>query len=123
VVDVLGYGERAEKQGLNLLNGPGNDLVAATVLAAAGCQLILFTTGRGTPLGTVVPTVKIATNSDLFRRKKNWLDFDAGRLLEGVPARSLRRILFLRAGRASGRRPRRRSWVPGSDDLQERVTV
>jgi altronate hydrolase len=89
VVDVLGYGERAEKQGLNLLNGPGNDLVAATVLAAAGCQLILFTTGRGTPLGTVVPTVKIATNSDLFRRKKNWLDFDAGRLLEGVAREEL----------------------------------
>jgi altronate hydrolase len=89
VVDVLGYGERAEKQGLNLLNGPGNDLVAATVLAAAGCQLILFTTGRGTPLGTVVPTVKIATNSDLFRRKRNWMDFDAGRLLDGAPREEL----------------------------------
>jgi altronate hydrolase len=89
VVDVLQYGEAASVQGLNLLNGPGNDLVASTVLAAAGCQLILFTTGRGTPLGTVVPTVKIATNSDLFRRKRNWMDFDAGRLLDGVAREEL----------------------------------
>lgn len=81
VVDVLEYGEAVRERGLSLLNGPGNDLVAATVLAAAGCQLILFTTGRGTPLGTAVPTIKVATNTDLFRRKANWMDFDAGRLL------------------------------------------
>ncbi|EGO65043.1 UxaA family hydrolase [Acetonema longum] len=81
VVDVLDYGQTLRKKGLNLLNGPGNDMVAATVLAAAGCQMVLFTTGRGTPLGTAVPTVKIATNSDLFRRKPAWMDFDAGRLL------------------------------------------
>ena len=81
VVDVLPYAGTVRKQGLNLLSGPGNDMVACTVLAAAGCQLILFTTGRGTPLGTAVPCVKVATNSDLFRRKANWMDFNAGRLL------------------------------------------
>ncbi|MDR3588994.1 MAG: altronate dehydratase family protein [Negativicutes bacterium] len=84
VVDVLAYGETVKKKGLNLLSGPGNDGIAATVLAAAGCQLILFTTGRGTPLGTVVPVVKVATNSELFAKKSNWMDFDAGRLLHGI---------------------------------------
>jgi altronate hydrolase len=84
VVDVLTYGETVKEKGLNLLNGPGNDMIACTGLAAAGCQVILFTTGRGTPLGTTVPTVKVATNSDLFRRKKGWMDFDAGALLSGT---------------------------------------
>ncbi len=83
VVDVLDYGDVVKKKGLSLLNGPGNDMVASTVLAAAGCHLILFTTGRGTPLGTAVPTIKISTNSDLYNRKSNWMDFDAGRLLSG----------------------------------------
>ncbi len=77
VTDVLDYGDTAEKPGLSLLNGPGNDMVAVTNLAAAGCQLILFTTGRGTPLGAPVPTLKIATNSALAARKKSWIDFDA----------------------------------------------
>ena len=77
VTDVLGYGDAAEKPGLSLLNGPGNDMVAVTNLAAAGCQLILFTTGRGTPLGAPVPTLKIATNAALAARKKSWIDFDA----------------------------------------------
>lgn len=89
VVDVLGYGETVKRKGLNLLNGPGNDAVAATALAAAGCHLVLFTTGRGTPLGTAVPTVKIATNSDLFRRKTTWMDFNAGELLEGKSLEAL----------------------------------
>ncbi|MDD4569754.1 MAG: altronate dehydratase family protein [Tepidanaerobacteraceae bacterium] len=83
VVDVLHYGDVVKKKGLSLLNGPGNDMVASTVLAAAGCHIILFTTGRGTPLGTAVPTVKISTNSDLYNRKSNWMDFDAGKLLSG----------------------------------------
>ncbi len=83
VVDVLQYGETVCERGLNLVSGPGNDLVASTALAAAGCQLVLFTTGRGTPAGTVVPTIKVATNSDLFRRKHNWMDFDAGEMLAG----------------------------------------
>ena len=81
VVDVLPYGGVVTSKGLNLLSGPGNDAVACTALASAGCHVILFTTGRGTPLGTAVPCVKVSTNSDLYRRKSNWCDFDAGRLL------------------------------------------
>ena len=77
VVDVLEYGQRLSKPGLNLLAGPGNDLVASSVLAAAGCQLVLFTTGRGTPFGTVVPTVKVATNTRLAQSKPHWIDWDA----------------------------------------------
>ena len=77
VVDVLGYGEHVRERGLSLLTGPGNDLVAATVLAASGCHLILFTTGRGTPFGTVVPTMKISTNSALAANKPHWIDWDA----------------------------------------------
>lgn len=77
VTDVLDYGDVITKSGLNLLNGPGNDIVAVTNLTSVGCHLILFTTGRGTPLGAPVPTVKIATNSNLSLHKKNWIDFDA----------------------------------------------
>ncbi|MCI8331640.1 MAG: altronate dehydratase [Clostridiales bacterium] len=83
VVDVLAYGERVKCAGLNLLNAPGNDLIAATALAASGAQIVLFTTGRGTPFGCPVPTMKIATNSALANRKQNWIDFNAGVLLEG----------------------------------------
>ena len=83
VADVLEYGERVKNNGLSLLSGPGNDIVAITNLAAAGAQLILFTTGRGTPLGAPVPTVKIATNSTLADKKKNWIDFDASPTLDG----------------------------------------
>ncbi len=82
VVDVLKYGESTVKRGLNLLDGPGNDMVAVTALAAAGAHLILFTTGRGTPLGGPVPTVKIATNTDMAKRKRSWIDFNAGVLVE-----------------------------------------
>lgn len=78
VRDVIRYAERIRKPGLTLLEAPGNDGVAVTALAAAGCHIVLFTTGRGTPLGGVVPTMKIATNSDLARRKRHWIDFDAG---------------------------------------------
>ena len=84
VVDVLDYGERVTKNGLSLLNGPGNDIVAVTNLMAAGVHLILFTTGRGTPLGTAVPTIKIATNSALAKHKSNWIDFNAGKVLDGM---------------------------------------
>ena len=77
VTAVLDYGDTAHTTGLNLLNGPGNDMVAVTNLTAAGCHLILFTTGRGTPLGAPVPTIKIATNSHLAENKKKWIDFDA----------------------------------------------
>jgi altronate hydrolase len=105
VIDVLDYGETVKKQGLNLLNGPGNDMVAATVLAAAGCQLILFTTGRGTPLGTVVPTIKIATNSELYERKANWMDFDAGRLLAGTTMADLTTDLLNFVGEVASGKP------------------
>lgn len=83
VSGVLGYGERLSADGLNLLSAPGNDLVAATALAASGCQMVLFTTGRGTPFGTFVPTMKISTNNDIASRKPHWIDFNAGVLLDG----------------------------------------
>lgn len=83
VVDVLNYGDRVTKNGLSLLNGPGNDIVAVTNLMAAGAHMILFTTGRGTPLGTGVPTAKIATNHYLATHKANWIDFDASPMLKG----------------------------------------
>lgn len=83
VSGVLEYGDRLNTNGLNLLSAPGNDLVASTALAAAGCQIVLFTTGRGTPFGTFVPTMKIATNPTLAQRKANWVDFNAGQLIEG----------------------------------------
>lgn len=83
VSGVLKYGERLENNGLNLLSAPGNDLVASTALASAGCHIVLFTTGRGTPFGTFVPTMKIATNPTLAARKPNWIDFSAGQLIEG----------------------------------------
>jgi altronate hydrolase len=82
VTDVLDYGARVCKPGLTLLEAPGNDAVSATALAAAGATAILFTTGRGTPLGFPVPTIKIASNSDLAARKPGWIDFDAGQVLE-----------------------------------------
>ena len=83
VVDVLKYAEPLTRKGLNLLAAPGNDLVASSALGFSGCQLVLFTTGRGTPFGSFVPTMKISTNSALFHKKKNWIDFNAGQLLEG----------------------------------------
>ncbi len=83
VVDVLNFGDTLKKSGLNLLNGPGNDIVAITNLTAAGAHMILFTTGRGTPVGAPVPTVKVATNSNLAKRKTNWIDFNAGVIIEG----------------------------------------
>ncbi len=89
VSGVLEYGDRLKENGLNLLSAPGNDLVAATALAAAGCQLVLFTTGRGTPFGTFVPTMKIATNPSLAARKPNWIDFSAGQLVEGRTMKEL----------------------------------
>ena len=83
IMDVLKYGDRLKVPGLNLLSSPGNDLVASSALAAAGCQMVLFTTGRGTPFGSFVPTMKISTNTDLAERKPNWIDFNAGVLVEG----------------------------------------
>lgn len=84
VMDVLTYGERISRTGLNLLSAPGNDAVATSALIAAGCHMVLFSTGRGTPYGGCVPTVKLSTNSALAQKKPNWIDFDAGRLVLGV---------------------------------------
>ncbi|MFA4046192.1 altronate dehydratase [Prevotella sp. PCHR] len=84
VSGVLGYGDRLKTKGLNLLSAPGNDLVASTALASAGCQIVLFTTGRGTPFGTFIPTMKISTNTNLYNNKPNWIDFNAGELIEGT---------------------------------------
>ena len=89
VVDVLDYGDTVKKSGLSLLNGPGNDIVAVTNLSAAGVHLILFTTGRGTPLGSATPTVKISTNRHLADKKKNWIDFDSSPLLKGESMEAL----------------------------------
>lgn len=89
VQGVMNYGERLQTKGLNLLSAPGNDLVASTGLAASGCHMVLFTTGRGTPFGTFVPTMKISTNSALAKNKPLWIDFNAGVLLENVSMEEL----------------------------------
>lgn len=104
VVDVLDYGDTVSKNGLSLLNGPGNDIVAVTNLMAAGAHLILFTTGRGTPLGGPIPTVKISTNKELAERKKNWIDFDASPVLgektmDNVTDELLRFVIEIASGR------------------------
>ena len=83
IVDVIGYGDAVVTKGLNMLSGPGNDLVSATALTAAGAHIVLFTTGRGTPFGAPAPTLKIATNNALAQRKKGWVDFNAGPVAEG----------------------------------------
>ena len=83
VSGVMEYGDRLTASGLNLLSAPGNDLVASTALASCGCHIVLFTTGRGTPFGTFVPTMKIATNPTLAKNKPKWVDFSAGQLVEG----------------------------------------
>ena len=98
---MLGYGERVRRRGLSVLNGPGNDIVACTALAAAGAHMVLFTTGRGTPLGGAVPVIKIASNSELASAKPGWIDFDAGTLLGG-DAGAEERLFSLVTAVASG---------------------
>ena len=89
VRDVLKYGESIKESGLNLLQGPGNDGVSCTALAAAGCHMVLFSTGRGTPFATAIPTIKISTNSALFNKKPDWIDFNAGTIVDGESFDSL----------------------------------
>lgn len=91
---VLRYGEPVQAKGLNLLSAPGNDLVASTALAASGAHIVLFTTGRGTPFASPVPTVKISSNSQLFEKKLNWIDFNAGKMLETGSVEEIGRELF-----------------------------
>ena len=102
VSGVLKYGDRVKKSGMNLLTGPGNDIVSTTVQSAAGAHMILFTTGRGTPLGAPVPTVKIATNTALSEKKANWIDFNAGRLLQEDSDKVLNDFITLLQRIASG---------------------
>ena len=84
IMDVIGYGDAVTTKGLNMLYGPGNDLVSATALTAAGAHMVLFTTGRGTPFGAPAPTMKIATNTPLATKKRNWIDFNAGVVADGT---------------------------------------
>ena len=84
IMDVIGYGDAVTEKGLNMLYGPGNDLVSSTALTAAGAHLILFTTGRGTPFGAPAPTMKIATNTPLATKKQGWIDFNAGVVADGT---------------------------------------
>jgi altronate hydrolase len=93
VADVIEYGGRIRTPGFNLLKGPGHDLVGITAQIAAGCTLILFTTGRGTPGGYAAPVIRITTNTEIFRRKPHWADFDAGVFLDGVSRDTLAREL------------------------------
>ena len=83
IMDVIGYGDAVTAKGLNMLYGPGNDLVSATALTAAGAHLILFSTGRGTPFGAPAPTLKVATNSQLAAKKANWIDYNTGVIADG----------------------------------------
>lgn len=107
ITDVLGYGETVTKRGLNLLSGPGNDLVSSTALTAAGAHLILFTTGRGTPFGSPAPTIKISTNTALFEKKRGWIDFNAGTVAQGEPLDTAgERLLDFVLEVASGRQTR-----------------
>lgn len=91
---VLSYGDTVKEKGLNLLSAPGNDLVASTALAAAGAHIVLFTTGRGTPFASPVPTVKISTNNRLYAKKGGWIDFNCGSLVEDVTLEELRDQFF-----------------------------
>lgn len=108
VRDVLKYCEPVREKGLNLVQGPGNDLCAITALMAAGAQLVLFTTGRGTPVGAPIPTIKVATNTPLAVKKKNWIDFNAGVLVQDsdpdeVTERFFREILECASGKRKTR--------------------
>jgi altronate hydrolase len=117
VVDVLQYGERATVHGLNLLQGPGNDIVSTSALTAAGAHLILFTTGRGNPMGAPVPTLKIATNSQLAAKKPHWIDFNAGQLLEGTDMAELTEQLFAHIVAVAGKQELAKNEIYGYRDI------
>ena len=117
VVDVLKYGERLRVKGLTLLEGPGNDIVSCTAMTAAGAHLILFTTGRGNPMGAPIPTVKIATNSQLATKKANWIDFNAGMLLEGKNMPELTEEMFAYILQVAGKEKLTRNEANGYRDI------
>ena len=108
IMDVIGYGDTVTTKGLNMLYGPGNDLVSATALTAAGAHIILFTTGRGTPFGAPAPTMKLSTNTPLATKKANWIDFNAGLVADGVKTldESARDLMNTVLEAASGKRTR-----------------
>ena len=108
IADVLKYGEGVRERGLSLLSGPGNDMVSTTDLSAAGVHMILFTTGRGTPFGAPVPTLKISSNSELYKNKANWIDFNAGDVAGGEETidEAADRLLELVLSVASGEKTR-----------------
>jgi altronate hydrolase len=101
---VLAYGERVSSTGLQLLEGPGNDIVSTTAMTASGAHLILFTTGRGTPLGAPVPTLKISSNTALAEKKAGWIDYNAGKMLGGDSNDALEGLMTMILDVASGRR-------------------
>ena len=110
MTQVLGYGEPVARGGLALLDAPGNDGVSATAQVVSGATLLVFTTGRGTPLGFPVPTVKVATNTALFEQKPHWMDFNAGALLDGATTvASLADDLFALLRRVASGRTRTRN--------------
>ena len=104
-MDVIGYGEQVVTRGLNMLYGPGNDLVSATALTAAGAHMVLFTTGRGTPFAAPAPTMKIATNTPLATKKQGWIDFNAGIVADGAATldEAARELMALVLETASGK--------------------
>ena len=107
VTGVLRYGESVSRPGLSLLESPGNDAVSSTALVAAGANILLFTTGRGTPLGFPVPTLKISSNSPLAHTKPHWIDYDAGKVLSGAaPEQAADELMQLILATASGERAR-----------------
>lgn len=117
VVDVLKYGEQIQTNGLTLLEGPGNDIVSCTAMTAAGVHLILFTTGRGNPMGAPVPTVKVATNSQLATKKANWIDFNGGMLLEGKTMLELTAEMFTYILQVAGKERQTRNEANGYRDM------
>ena len=108
IMDVIDYGESVTTKGLNMLYGPGNDLVSATALTAAGAHIILFTTGRGTPFGAPAPTMKLSTNTPLATKKANWIDFNAGTVADGTKTldESARDLMDMVLAVASGKQTR-----------------
>ena len=126
VVDVLGYAEPVKCKGLTLLSGPGNDMVSTTDLTAAGVHMILFTTGRGTPFGAPVPTVKISTNTALYEKKSNWIDFNAGTIADGTESmdEAADRLLDLVLDIASGKLTRQENGeIRGIAIFKDGVTL
>jgi len=117
VVDVLWYGDPMKHPGLSLMTGSGNDAISVTNLAAGGANIILFTTGNGNPFGSVVPTIKISSNTKLFERKKNWIDFNAGQVLDGASFEEAADALFDYMLRVASGKEKTRSEQDGYQEI------